>query len=212
MKKLLTALLCVLMVLSVFGCSSDSESGSNSEPSKSSEPSKPNEPECAHEHTTTTFEISLLNIVMTVTCDDCGERLSREVYSEIAFIYDKVLVDENGIKLTLLNAQVDGWGSVTLNFEVEGTSSSKRMFTCTNAFINGYETTIWIYTNGLCDNKKSLEEEYLLDLKAENFLASQDYDVELDYSILNESNYRSYGDKEVHFNLNEYISVEEVKD
>ena len=170
MKKLLTVMLCLLVVLSVSGCES--------------------EPKCEHLNTTTTYELGGFSIKKTITCSDCEKQLSKVSFSKLRFVYDKVLLEDNGIKCTLLNIEIDYIGMITMNFEIEGTGSKKRTFSGEKMYINGYDASIWLYCSDLSENRKSLEDTWISSgLEAEDFLKSQDYQVEFNYSVVNSSNY-----------------------
>lgn len=192
MKNLLKLILCALIIIGLFGCGES-------------------KPKCEHANTTTKYEISGLSIKKSVTCNDCEKEVSKGTVSKLQYVYDKVLVDEGGIKVTLLNVEVDGWATVTMNVEVEGTSDSKRTFNVEKTFLNGYDEAMFVYASDLSGNKKSLDSEWINGIKGEDFLAEQNYEVEMDYKILDSDSYHEISSGEVKFNLNEYTSVKEIE-
>ncbi|MBQ9036903.1 MAG: hypothetical protein IJ115_05590 [Erysipelotrichaceae bacterium] len=192
MKKFICLFLCLGFLFTLAGCGESA-------------------PKCEHEHTTTIYEIDGLSIRKRVTCDDCEKEIEKTTVNKLQYVYDKVLVDESGIKCTLKNIELDGWSTVTLNFEIEGTSDSKRTFNVDKTFIDGYDTTLWVYASELANNKKSNASEWLMDLKAEDFLANQDHEVEMNYSIINSDTYSTLSENTFTFNLNEFTSIEEIK-
>ena len=190
MKALLKLVLCTLVMLGLFGCGES-------------------KPKCEHVNTTTKYEISGLSVKKTVTCNDCEKEVSKGTVAKLQYVYDQVLVDEKGIKCTLLNAEIDGWGTVKLNFEIEGTSDSKRTFSVDKCFVNGYDAPIFIYVSDLSGNKKSLETDYLYDIEGNDFLTNQEYDIEIDYKVVDSDSYSELSSGEKKFNLNEYTSIKE---
>ena len=170
-----------------------------------------NTPACVHEHTTTNYEVSGLSIRKTIVCDDCEKQLEKTTVSKLKYLYNKVLLEDNGIKVTLLDITVDGWDTVTMNCEIEGTSSSKRTFSVEKMFIDGYNASAWMYASELSDNRKDLSSEWLTDMKTTDFIKNQNHEVEMDYSIIDSSSYRTLSEKSVKFNMNEFTSVEEVE-
>ncbi len=192
MKRMINVLLVVLMSVCLFGCGES-------------------EPKCEHANTSTTYEISGLSIKKHVVCNDCEKEVSKSTLSKLTYVYNKELVNDKGIKCTLISVEVDGWSTVTINFEVEGTSEKKRTFEIGKMYINGYEEAVWVYVSELSGNRKSMESEWLTLVKAEEYIVSQDYEVEIDYEITDSNNYKKLAEKEVKFNLNEYVSIEEAE-
>ena len=192
MKKYISLLMCLSFMLALVGCGEST-------------------PKCEHKNTTTTYEIDGLSIRKQVTCNDCSKELEKTTVSKLQYIYDKVLVDENGIKFTLKNIELDGWSTVTANFEIEGTSESKRTFSVEKTFMDGYDITLWIYASELANNKKSSASDWLTDLKAEDFLMKQDHEMEMSYSIMDSDSYSTLSENTIVFNLSEFTSIEEIK-
>ena len=176
MKTIMKILLCILLVFAA-GCGEST-------------------PKCEHANTTSNYEISGLSIRKTVTCNDCSAQVSKESVDKIRFMYDKTLVDEQGIKCTLVNVEIDGWGTVTMNFEIEGTGSHKRTFTFEKLYLDGYDANGWIYCSDLSGNRKSTESQWLSDLKAEDFLQNQDHRIEISYQIMDSDSYKILSEKE----------------
>lgn len=191
MKIMVKLLLCLSMVFCLFGCGEGT-------------------PKCEHTNTTVSYEIDGLSIRKHEVCNDCGEEISKATVNKVQYVYDKELFNENGIRCSLLSIEVDGWGTVTMKFEVEGTSEKKRTVSLDKLYINGYEDTIWVYVSELANNKKSLEDNWITTIKGEDFLKGQDYEAEINYSIMDSSSYSTLSEKEVTLNLNEYTSVKEM--
>ncbi len=184
-------MLCLLFALSLCGCES--------------------KPKCEHANTTTTYTIDVFSIKKTVTCNDCQKELSKDSISKLKYVYDKVLLEDSGIKCTLLDIEVDVLGALTMHFEIEGTGSKKRTFEATKMFLNGYDASIWLYCSELSGNRKSLESSWITGVEGQDFINKQDYKVEFGYSIVDSSSYKKLSEKTVKFNLNEYKSLEEVE-
>ena len=193
MKRILKLIICAAFVISLAGCGEK-------------------EPECEHKNTVTKYETSGLSIRKITTCKDCEKEIDKKTFDKLQYVYNKVLVDEKGIKCTLLDAEVDGWSTVTLHFEVEGTSKSKRNFSCTEMFLDGYDVTALMYCTDLAGNRKSLEDQWLSDLKGEDFLEKQDRKLEMEIEIINPDNYKTLLKKEVSVNLSEYAEIKEIGD
>ncbi|MBQ1826685.1 MAG: hypothetical protein II126_01825 [Erysipelotrichaceae bacterium] len=191
MKKAFEIILCLLFALSLCGCES--------------------KPKCEHVNTTTAYVIDVFSIKKTVTCNDCQKELSKDSISKLRYVYDKVLLEDNGIKCTLLDIEVDVLGSLTMHFEIEGTGSKKRTFESTKMFLNGYDASIWLYCSDLSGNHKSLESSWITGVEGQDFINKQDFKVEFGYSIVDSSSYKKLSEKTVKFNLNEYKSLEEVE-
>ena len=192
MKRLFKGLLCLCMLLCLFGCGES-------------------KPKCEHAHTTTSYEISGLSIRKNVTCDDCEEQLEKTTIDKLQYVYNKVLVDEKGIKCTLLDVTLDGWGTLTMNLEIEGTSDKKRTFEVEKMYIDGYDVSVWVYSSDLAGNKKSLESEWLTTITGEDFIKDQSYEVEINYTILDSDSYKKLSEQSIKFNLDDYSSIEEAK-
>jgi len=188
MKKIVCLLLCLFMI-----------------------PACSKTPQCQHEHTTTNYEVSGLSIRKTVDCNDCEKQLEKKTVSKLKYVYNKVLLEDNGIKVTLLDITVDGWDTVTMNCEIEGTTSSKRTFSLEKMFIDGYSANAWMYVSDLSDNRKDLSSDWLTDLKSTDFIKNQSHEVEMDYTVIDSSSYRTLSEKSVKFNMNEYTVIEEVE-
>ncbi len=192
MKRIIVLLLTACMLVSLVGCGESA-------------------PKCEHANTTTTYEISGLSIKKRVICNDCEKEVSNSSLTKISYVYDKVLVDDKGIKCTLLNIEVDGWSTVTINFEIEGTSEKKRTFEIDKMYVNGYEESAWIYVSDLSGNRKSKESEWLTSIKGEDFLKSQDLEVEFVYHVMDSSSYKNLLEKELKINLSEYVRIDEAE-
>ena len=98
-----------------------------------------------------------------------------------------------------------------MRFEIEGTGSQKRTFSIEKMYLDGYDASIWVYCSDLYGNKKSIEGNWLTDLKGEDFIAKQDYKVDLSYKIVDSENYSELSSKEVSLNLNEYTAIKEIE-
>ena len=89
MKNIVKLVLCTMLLIGVTGCGES-------------------KPKCEHINTAVNYELSGLSIRKTVVCNDCGEQLEKTTVPKLSYVYDKVLVDEKGIKCTLLDIEVDG--------------------------------------------------------------------------------------------------------
>ena len=167
---------------------------------------------CEHTNTTTTYtEGDWLDVVKTVTCDECGEEVEETSLTSVEYIYNKEIINEKGIKVTIDKLKVDGWDMMELMITVEGNTDNKRTFETTNIFVNGVDSNAWIYASDLSGNRKANESHYIYDeIKVSDFFKSQDYKVEMDYSITNPETYDTLKEGSVSFNLNEYTSINEV--
>ena len=80
-------------------------------------------------------------------------------------------------------------------------------------FVNGTDSNAFIYADGLSGNRKATESHYIYDeIKVADFFKSQDYKVEIDYSITNSDTYDTLKEGTVTLNLNEYTSINEVEE
>ena len=167
---------------------------------------------CEHENTVTVYtEGKWLDLNKSVNCEDCNEEIEETSLTAVEYIYNKELINENGIKVTIDKLVIDGWKMIELMMVVEGTSDGKRTFETTSAFINGTDSGAFIYADGLSNNRTSNESHYIYDeIKVDDFFKSQDYLIEIDYSIMNSDTYKQLKEGSVSFNLNEYTSVSEV--
>lgn len=167
---------------------------------------------CEHENTVTVYtEGKWLDLNKVVSCEDCDEEIEETDLKAIEYIFNKELINEKGIKVTIDKLVIDGWKMIELMMVVEGTSDSKRTFKTTSAFINDSDSGAFIYADGLSNNRKSNESHHIYDeIEVNDFFKSQDYLIEIDYSIINTDNYDVLKEGSISFNLNEYTSINEV--
>ena len=192
MKKTTILLFFLCLLVALFGCGEG-------------------EPKCEHAHTTTNYEISGLSINKYVVCDDCDKQLEKSSLSELKYIYNKQLIDEKGIKCTLLDVTVDYLALITMHLEVEGTSEKNRTFEIEKMYIDSYDASVWIYSSDLAGNKKSLESEWLTILEGEDFIKNQSHEGEISYVITDSSSYKTLSEQSIKFNFGDYTSIEEKK-
>lgn len=166
---------------------------------------------CEHENTVTVYtEGKWLDLNKSVNCEDCNEEIEETSLTAVEYIYNKELINENGIKVTIDKLVIDGWKMLELMMVVEGTSDGKRTFETTSAFINGTDSGAFIYADGLNNNRTSNESHPIYkEIKVDDFFQSQDVLVEIDYSIMNSDTYKQLKEGSISFNLNEYTSVNE---
>ena len=166
---------------------------------------------CEHENTVTVYtEGKWLDLNKSVNCEDCNEEIEETSLTAIEYIYNKELINENGIKVTIDKLVIDGWKMIELMMVVEGTSESKRTFETTSVFINNADSGASIYADGLNNNRTSNESHPIYkEIKVDDFFQSQDVLVEIDYSIMNSDTYKQLKEGSTSFNLNEYTSVNE---
>ena len=169
---------------------------------------------CEHVNKTTSYaEGGLLQIKKTVICDDCNSELEKENLSAVEYVYDKEIINTQDIKVVVNKLTVDAWGLMGLELTVTGTGKGKRTFETTEIFVNGVDSNGWIYANDLNNDKKAVETHHFSDkVPVEDFLKSQDYKVEIDYTIMNSSSYKTLKESSVSFNLNEFTAIKEVKE
>ena len=167
---------------------------------------------CEHENTVTVYtEGKWLDLNKVVSCEDCDEEIEETDLKAIEYIFNKELINEKGIKVTIDKLVIDGWKIIELMMVVEGTSDSKRTFKTTSAFINDSDSGAFIYADGLSNNRKSNESHHIYDeIEVNDFFKSQDYLIEIDYSIINTDTYDVLKEGSISFNLNEYTSINEV--
>ena len=167
---------------------------------------------CEHENTVTVYtEGKWLDLNKVVSCEDCDEEIEKTDLKEIEYIFNKELINEKGIKVKIDKLVIDGWKMIELMMVVEGTSDSKRTFKTTSAFINDSDSGAFIYADGLSNNRKSNESHHIYDeIEVNDFFKSQDYLIEIDYSIINTDTYDVLKEGSISFNLNEYTSINEV--
>ena len=192
MKKVLKVLLVALMTTTLAACGES----------------------CEHANQTTTYkEGELLQIVKTVTCADCGQEVEETDLTAVEYVYDKEIVNTNDIKVVVDKLTVDAWGLMGVEMTVTGTGKGKRTFETSEIFVNGVDSNGWIYADDLSNNKKAVQTHHFSDkVPVEEFLKSQDYKVEIDYTIVNSSSYKTLKEATVSFNLNEFTSIKEVKE
>ena len=168
---------------------------------------------CEHANTITAYaEGDWLDVTKVVTCDDCGEEIEETSLTSVEYVYNKEIVNEKGIKVTIDKLIVDGWDMMELKITIEGTSDSKRTFETANIYVNGTDSDAWIYANDLSGNRKANESHYIYDeIAVADFFKSQDYKVEIDYTITNSNTYDTLKEGSVSFNLNEFTSINEVE-
>lgn len=166
---------------------------------------------CEHENTVTVYtEGKWLDLNKSVNCEDCNEEIEETSLTKVEYIYNKELINENGIKVTIDKLVIDGWKMIELMMVVEGTSDGKRTFETTSVFINNADSGAFIYADGLNNNRTSNESHPIYEeIKVDDFFQSQDVLVEIDYSIMNSETYDILKEGSVSFNLKEYTVVNE---
>ena len=165
---------------------------------------------CEHVNTSVSYEKGdLLNVVKITTCKDCEEVLEEKDLTSVEYVYNKEVLNSNGIKVTIDNLTIDGWEFVTLNFTVEGTSGKARTFETTQIYVNDVDTSAWVYVDELSNNKKSKQTHYIYEeSSADDFFRNQDYEVEIIYSI-STSIFDTLETDTISFNLNEFTSIKD---
>ena len=192
MNRVLKIILTVLMVIPLSACADS----------------------CEHIDRKTTYtEGDLLQIEKKVMCNDCEEELEVSDLKAVEYIYDKEIIKSQGISVVVNKLTVDAWGLMGLELTVTGTESSKRTFETTSIFANEIDSNGWIYANDLSNNKSSIVTHLFSDtVPVNDFLKSQDYKIEIEYTITNSNNYKTLKESSVVFNLNEFKTINEVKE
>lgn len=192
MNRVLKIILTVLMVIPLSACADS----------------------CEHIDRKTIYtEGDLLQIEKKVMCNDCEEELEVSDLKAVEYIYDKEIIKSQGISVVVNKLTVDAWGLMGLELTVTGTDSSKRTFETTSIFANEIDSNGWIYANDLSNNKSSIVTHLFSDtVPVNDFLKSQDYKIEIEYTITNSNNYKTLKESSVVFNLNEFKTINEVKE
>lgn len=192
MNRVLKIILTVLMVIPLSACADS----------------------CEHIDRKTIYtEGDLLQIEKKVMCNDCEEELEVSDLKAVEYIYDKEIIKSQGISVVVNKLTVDAWGLMGLELTVTGTESSKRTFETTSIFANEIDSNGWIYANDLSNNKSSIVTHLFSDtVPVNDFLKSQDYKIEIEYTITNSNNYKTLKESSVVFNLNEFKTINEVKE
>lgn len=192
MNRVLKIILTVLMVIPLSACADS----------------------CEHINRKTIYtEGDLLQIEKTVMCNDCEEELEVSDLNAVEYIYEKEIINSQGISVIVNKLTVDAWGLMSLELTVTGTESSKRTFETTSIFANDIDSNGWIYANDLSNNKSSIVTHLFSDtVPVKDFLKSQDYKIEIEYTITNSNSYKTLKESSVVFNLNEFKTINEVKE
>lgn len=114
MKRILTVIIAILMMVSLVACGSTSESAVQ----------KP-------------VDVSTNNVEAPETGNDSSSKPEQPVKTEVT-IEETVLVDQDGVKITAKSLNTDGIFGAELKLLIENNSGKDLTIQCRNASVNGY--------------------------------------------------------------------------
>lgn|GEM_PF-1699251 len=75
----------------------------------------------------------------THTCKICGYSYIDSEVDKLTYpLSNQVICDENNVKLTIKNIEIDSWGYFCINVEIENNTAKKLMFSWNDVSVNNY--------------------------------------------------------------------------
>ena len=98
------------------------------------------EPQCNHSFESVVVQPTYYEKGYTThTCKICGYSYIDSEVDKLTYpLSNQVICDENNVKLTIKNIEIDSWGYFCINVEIENNTAKKLMFSWNDVSVNNY--------------------------------------------------------------------------